>query len=122
MLKSLYQSDRLCREELSMRRACAFAVPVLVALLASAVSAAAAPAVVQVKTSSQLQSAFASVPDGGVIELAAGTYLSPAKGFSFSNLRKGFTVRAAAGAAVALDGQGLRTILRYRNGDRTKGK
>jgi predicted outer membrane repeat protein len=93
------------------------------ALLGAAVPALATnPKVIQVKTPSQLQSAFASVPDGGVIELAAGTYAAPAKAFNISNPKKGFTVRAAAGAAVVLDGQGKGTILRYRNTDRTKGK
>jgi predicted outer membrane repeat protein len=92
-------------------------------LLGSALpSFAAAPKVIQVKTSAQLQSAFRSVPDGGVIELAAGRYVAVGKGFSIANPRKGFTVRAAAGAAVALDGQGTTPILRFKNGDRSKGK
>jgi hypothetical protein len=107
-----------------MRSLRAAAVPVLFALLggAVAVSAAVPPKVIAVKTPAQLQSAFASVPDGGVIELAAGVYAAPGRGFSISNPRKGFTVRAAAGAAVALDGQGKVTILRFKNGDRSKGK
>jgi hypothetical protein len=78
--------------------------------------------VISVKTPAQLQSAFASVPDGGIIELGSGIYLAPAKGFNISNPRKGYTVRAAAGAAVTLDGQNKVPILRFKNGDRSKGK
>src|SRR5436309_3745551 len=96
---------------------CALAV-----LLGAVPLAAAVPAVLHVKNPGELQSALRSMPDGGVIELAAGTYAAPARGFALANLRKGFTVRAAAGAAVALDGQGKRTILRFRNGDRSRGK
>jgi predicted outer membrane repeat protein len=80
------------------------------------------PAVVRVRTSTELQAAFRSVPDGGVIELAAGTYASPNSGFSLGNLRKAFTVRAAEGAVVALDGQGRRAVLRFKNADRSRGK
>jgi hypothetical protein len=66
--------------------------------------------------------AIKSVADGGVIEMAAGTYASPNAGFSINNPRKGFTVRAAAGAAVAIDGGGSRQLLRYTNSDRARGK
>lgn len=106
-----------------MRSLRAVAIPVVAALLGGAVAASAVPRkVIAVKTPAQLQSAFASVPDGGIIELAAGVYPAPGKGFSISNPRKGFIVRAAAGAAVALDGQGRGTVLRFKNGDRSKGK
>jgi predicted outer membrane repeat protein len=94
----------------------------LTALLGALPSFAAAPTVIRVSTSAQLQSAFRSVPDGGVIELAAGRYVAVGRGFSIANPRKGFTVRAAAGAAVMLDGQGTTPILRFKNGDRSKGK
>ncbi len=66
--------------------------------------------------------AIKSVPDGGVIELAAGTYASPNAGFTINNARKGFTVRAATGAAVVIDGGGSRQLLRYSNSDRARGK
>jgi len=66
--------------------------------------------------------ALTKVADGGVIELAAGVYATPPGGFLISNLRKGFTVRAAAGAAVAFDGGGSRALLRYVNSDRSRGK
>lgn len=69
-----------------------------------------------------LQLAFTRVADGGVIEMAAGTYATPPQGFSFGNARKGFTVRAAAGALVVLDGGGTRQLLRYTNSDRARGK
>lgn len=67
--------------------------------------------------------AIPKVADGGVIEMAAGTYPSPgAAGFLINNARKGFTVRAAAGAAVAIDGGGTRALLRFANSDRARGK
>src|SRR5262245_38817895 len=69
-----------------------------------------------------LAAAIKSVPDGGVIELAAGTYASPGTGFLINNAKKGFAVRAAAGAAVAIDGGGSRQLLRYVNSDRARGK
>ena len=69
-----------------------------------------------------LQTAIRSVKAGDVIELAAGTYPAPAKGFTISNLGKAFTIRAAAGASVILDGKGTATILRFKNGSRSRGK
>jgi hypothetical protein len=69
-----------------------------------------------------LDVAIGRVADGGVIEMAAGTYPSPPNGFLVNNLRKGFTVRAAAGAAVAIDGGGSRNLLRFVNSDRARGK
>lgn len=87
--------------------------------------AAWAQAPIRVRTAAELQGAFSRVPDGGVIELAAGTYRAPANGFNVSNLRKEFTVRAAAGvptSAVVLDGEGARPILRLRNRSRAQGK
>ncbi|HET9212359.1 MAG TPA: right-handed parallel beta-helix repeat-containing protein [Thermoanaerobaculia bacterium] len=69
-----------------------------------------------------LDAAIARVADGGVIEMAAGTYPSPPNGFRISNLRKGFIVRAAAGAAVAIDGGGSRNLLRFVNSNRGRGK
>src|SRR4051812_50206677 len=55
-----------------------------------------------------LDLAIGRVADGGVIEMAAGTYPSPPGGFRIGNLRKGLTVRAAAGATGAVDGGGRR--------------
>ncbi len=69
-----------------------------------------------------LDVAISRVADGGVIEMAAGTYPSPPSGFRISNLHKGFIVRAAAGAAVAIDGGGTRSLLRFVNSDRGRGK
>lgn len=69
-----------------------------------------------------LAAALQQVADGGVVELAAGTYPSPANGFAINNARKGFTVRAAAGAGVVLDGGGSRPLLRMVNSDRSRGK
>ena len=69
-----------------------------------------------------LDAAIGRVADGGVIEMAAGTYPSPPSGFSINNARRGFTIRAAAGARVALDGGGTRNLLRFTNSDRARGK
>jgi hypothetical protein len=70
---------------------------------------------------SSLQTAINQVPEGGVIELAAGTYYSPSGGFQIGNLYKGFTIRAAPGAQVALDGGGNREILRFVNSSLSTG-
>ena len=61
-----------------------------------------------------LSSAISAVSDGGVIEFAGGTYQSPAGGYTIFDLPspKGFTVRAAAGAAVVFTGGGSTDILR----------
>ncbi len=64
---------------------------------------------------STLQGALNIVPDGGVIELADGTYTAPEDGFAVLNAGKGFTVRAAAGATAVLSGQGSRPIMRILN-------
>lgn len=69
-----------------------------------------------------LQSAIRSVKNGGAIELAAGTYTPSTVGYSISNLGKAFTIRAAKGATVILDGRGRGTILRFRNGSRARGR
>lgn len=61
-----------------------------------------------------LDAAIQTVSNGGAIEMAAGTYATPASGFSIknANARKSFVIRAAAGAAVALDGGGSRSLVR----------
>lgn len=69
-----------------------------------------------------LQQAILSVKNGDVIELAAGTYTAPAKGFTITNLPKAFTIRAAARATVILDGKGAATILNFKNGNRSRGR
>ena len=63
-----------------------------------------------------LQVALDTVPDGGIVELAAGSYSAPGPGgFTiFPDLNGGtrsFTVRAAAGATVVLNGNGNSRIL-----------
>jgi predicted outer membrane repeat protein len=62
-----------------------------------------------------LQQAIGAVADGGIIEFAAGTYSAPSGGFTIYDLPspKAFTVRAAAGAAVTLTGNGSTDILRF---------
>jgi len=68
-------------------------------------------------TLGSLQSAIDSIPEGGVIELAAGTYDAPAGGWTIfpdgNGGTKGFTIRAANGAAVVLNGGGTTEILTF---------
>lgn len=68
-----------------------------------------------------LEAAISRVADGGVIEMAAGTYPSPPKGFLIGNARKGFTIRGAGGPVV-LDGGGSRPVLRFINFNRDRGR
>ncbi|HEV2845795.1 MAG TPA: right-handed parallel beta-helix repeat-containing protein [Thermoanaerobaculia bacterium] len=69
-----------------------------------------------------LDAAISRVAAGGTIELSAGTYRPTGDGFAISNTRKGFTVRAAAGATVVLDGGGARALVRLVNSRRDRGK
>ncbi|HEV8238830.1 MAG TPA: hypothetical protein VGS57_05645 [Thermoanaerobaculia bacterium] len=93
------------------------------ALALAAPSAARAAALVRVpQDAATLDVALGKVPDGGAVELAAGTYVSPPNGFAIRNAGRGFMVRAAAGATVVLDGGGSRSILRFINSNRTRGK
>ena len=62
-----------------------------------------------------LQAAITEVTNGGVIEMAAGTYNAPPGGFTVLDHGKGFTIRAAAGAVVTLSGGGSTDILRIAN-------
>lgn len=110
-----------------MRRAPAFVLASL-ACSASLGVVSAAPALAQTAQTVRvpqdvrdLQGAISRVRDGGVIELAAGTYLSPPRGFEISgaDARKSFTVRPAGSARVALDGQGSRSLLRVLTANRT---
>jgi hypothetical protein len=68
-----------------------------------------------------LAQAISRVADGGIIELAAATYAAPASGFKVSNAHKGFTIRAAAGAAVVLDAGGRQPVFVLRNSARAHG-
>ncbi|MEM8961646.1 MAG: right-handed parallel beta-helix repeat-containing protein [Acidobacteriota bacterium] len=51
-----------------------------------------------------LESAITQIADGGIIELATGAYQAPGGGFRIQFPGKRFTVRAATGATVVLDG------------------
>jgi predicted outer membrane repeat protein len=75
---------------------------------------------VRVPKDTNFQQAINTVSDGGVIEVAAGTYATPPRGYSIENEKKGFTVRAVG--AVVLDGGGANQLLRYENGKRDRGK
>jgi len=65
-----------------------------------------------------IQVALDTVPDGGIIEIAAGTYSAPGPGGftiypDLSGGTRSFTVRAAAGATVVLNGNGNSRILTF---------
>ncbi len=68
---------------------------------------------IQVPSDANLQTAIDTVADGGVIEIAGGTYPAPSGGFLINNPGRRFTIRAAAGANVVLDGGGSSRVLRY---------
>lgn len=90
-------------------------------LLAGGAGAASAQATIQVPSQGTLQQAITNVVDGGVIEMAAGTYPAPAGGFVISNQAKRFTIRAAASATVTLTGAGG-TILLFSNAAPSNGR
>ena len=62
-----------------------------------------------------LQTAIDIVPDGGTIEIAGGTYSAPAGGFQILSEGRGFTIRAAEGATVILDGGGSNEVMFFSN-------
>ncbi|MEL7058400.1 MAG: hypothetical protein AAGN46_00080 [Acidobacteriota bacterium] len=76
---------------------------------------AAADEFVEVPGDATLQTAFSLVDDGGVIEVAGGTYASPGGGFTITDFSKSFTVRAVDGSTVTLTGEGARRVLVYLN-------
>jgi predicted outer membrane repeat protein len=65
--------------------------------------------------SATLQDAITAVHEGGIIELAAGTYTAPPGAFTIYDTAKGFTIRATAGALVVLSGAGTHDIIRFGN-------
>lgn len=83
------------------------------ALLSSLPAAAQAPVILVPGGQPTLTAAISAVPDGGIIQLAAGTYTSPAGGFAISNPNKRFTIRAASGALVVLSGNNTQPVLQY---------
>lgn len=74
-----------------------------------------------VNSAGALQPALDASSDGDIVELAAGNYAAPSGGFTIY-APKGFTVRAAAGANVTLDGNNSTDILRLANGTKGTGK
>ncbi len=59
-----------------------------------------------------LDQAVSAVAHGGVIEMAAGSYSG---GFSYNNLGKAFTIRAAVAGTVFLDGGGTQPVFQLYN-------
>jgi hypothetical protein len=68
-----------------------------------------------------LDQAIRQIGNGGIIELAAGIYAAPAPGFRVANAGKSFTIRAALGATVVLDGGGNHPVFVLRNSARSRG-
>ena len=98
--------------------ACRFKTSVLLILIAglTAHTALGASALVRVPADKPtLQDAIAEVTDGGVIEMAGGTYTAPDGAFTVLDYGKGFTIRAAVGALVTLSGGGSTDIIRIAN-------
>ncbi|RMH17084.1 MAG: hypothetical protein D6696_16660 [Acidobacteria bacterium] len=95
-----------------------YAPAAALALLAvlSAAAAGAQPIVRVPGDAPDLTSAIGQVPNGGIIELAAGTYAAPQNGFRIRFVGKDFTIRAAAGAEVVLSGEGSHTIMLIEDG------
>ena len=99
------------------------ATPTPAARAAAAVAQPATSNVLRVPADvATLQTAIQQVTNGGVIEIAAGSYASPAGGFSINNQAKTFTIRAASGATVVLDGGGTRDVLRLINNSLASGR
>ncbi len=98
-----------------MRTLAACSLAILLAFPARAARAA-MPAVIEVPVdAATLTAAVSQVSDGGVIELASGTYAAPSGGFKIFGVTKRFTVRAAPGANVVLSGGGTSDVLRVMN-------
>jgi len=62
-----------------------------------------------------LSIAIDEIDDGGVIEMASGTYPAPSGGYIIANPGKSFTIRPAPGASVTLSGSSSRQVIRFIN-------
>lgn len=83
----------------------------------------AAPTIIHVPGDyADLQSAINAVPEGGVIEIAPGTYVAPSGGWIMNNLGKSFTLRGATMNTVFLSGNNTTSILRLINSDLSYGR
>ncbi len=93
-----------------------------ISFLGMAVPSTLAQTVVRVPADMTLQSAIDTVSDGGVIEMAAGTYAAPSGGFVITDEGRGFTIRAASGASVTLSGGGTKLVVTFINSDISLGR
>src|SRR6266496_273870 len=87
---------------------------VAVFLAAGSAPFAAAQTTFHVPADGTLQQGIGAIPDGGVIEVSAGTYFAPANGFQIVNQNKSFTIRGVG--AVVLSGNGVSRVLQLTNG------
>ena len=98
---------------LPKRRITKFFYAALAAAVMSLPFQAEAQQIIHVNNAGALQQALDTVPHGGIVELAAGNYDAPNGAFTIYGGTKGFTIRAAAGASVSLNGRGATDILRF---------
>ncbi len=70
--------------------------------------------VIHVPADMGLQAAIDAIPNGGLIQVSAGTYASPANGFQIVNKGKGFTIQGVGGTVV-LSGGGANRVLYLAN-------
>lgn len=94
-----------------------------------AASAAHAQTTISVSTAAGLQAAIDAVGEGGIIEIKGGTYAvpqpspaAPEGGYHANDKGRSFTIRAAQGATVRLDGEGARTVFRLINSSAANGR
>ena len=90
-------------------------ISLLLVLLLPSLASAEPVTTVPSGDSAALTAAIASVPEGGIIELASGTYVAPSGGFDINTPGKSFTLRGQADGSSILSGGGTGTILRYIN-------
>ncbi len=62
---------------------------------------------------STLQDAIGQISNGGIIEMEDGSYSAPSGGWRILNPNKHFTIRAASGATVILDGGNSQPVINY---------
>ncbi len=77
--------------------------------------------IIYVPHDTDLQTAINQIEDGGIIEIAEGTYTSPSGGFVLNNLGKSFTIRAADSDTVLLDGANTHEIITFINSQPEQG-
>lgn len=110
-------SNRLILTPRSLRPTLILALA-MAATPALAVDCAEAGVLCVPEENSDLANAFQTVPNGGTIDIAPGTYPSPANNLGFrlgTNANRSFTVRARVPGQVVLTGENARVIVSIRD-------